>query len=93
MLLPRPLSLARSRGLSDCTIWMEAENPMHTLCKHVYCAGCFEDRYFLEGRMDASDGKRALQLTQIRADSTNNLGDVGLSPFLRGSGIKSSVGI
>ncbi|KAG5980967.1 hypothetical protein E4U55_003448 [Claviceps digitariae] len=28
----------------DCAIcWTEAENPVHTACKHVYCAGCFAD--------------------------------------------------
>lgn len=28
----------------DCAIcWTEAENPVHTTCKHSYCSGCFED--------------------------------------------------
>ncbi|KAG6007697.1 hypothetical protein E4U21_005658 [Claviceps maximensis] len=28
----------------DCAVcWTEAENPVHTACKHVYCAGCFAD--------------------------------------------------
>lgn len=32
---------------SDCAIcWTEAENPVRTPCKHVYCAGCFEDLCF-----------------------------------------------
>jgi hypothetical protein len=34
-------------SISDCAIcWTEAENPVHTPCKHVYCAGCFEDLCF-----------------------------------------------
>ncbi|KAG6295232.1 hypothetical protein E4U46_004902 [Claviceps purpurea] len=29
---------------SACAIcWTKAENPVHTACKHCYCAGCFED--------------------------------------------------
>lgn len=28
-------------SISDCAIcWTEAENPVHTPCKHVYCGGC-----------------------------------------------------
>lgn len=36
-----------TNSISDCAIcWTEAENPVHTPCKHVYCAGCFEDLCF-----------------------------------------------
>lgn len=38
--------LARTEPSSagDCAIcWTEAEDPVHTPCGHVYCAGCFED--------------------------------------------------
>ncbi|UNI14218.1 hypothetical protein JDV02_000869 [Purpureocillium takamizusanense] len=31
-------------SISDCAIcWTEAENPVQTACKHVYCASCFEN--------------------------------------------------
>lgn len=42
----QPAQKARPEPSStgDCAIcWTEAENPVHTPCGHVYCAGCFED--------------------------------------------------
>ncbi|OIW25777.1 hypothetical protein CONLIGDRAFT_621675 [Coniochaeta ligniaria NRRL 30616] len=41
---PAPKTTPESTSTSDCAIcWTEAEDPVHTPCKHVYCAGCFED--------------------------------------------------
>jgi hypothetical protein len=42
----QPAQTARPEpgSTSECAIcWTEAENPVHTPCRHVYCAGCFED--------------------------------------------------
>lgn len=42
-LMPKP----EAGSTSDCDIcWTEAEIPVITLCKHVYCADCFEDLCF-----------------------------------------------
>ncbi|KAH6986918.1 hypothetical protein EDB80DRAFT_623539 [Ilyonectria destructans] len=41
-----PLTTTVSEAISseDCAIcWTEAENRVHTSCKHCYCSGCFED--------------------------------------------------
>ncbi|KAH8904039.1 hypothetical protein BR93DRAFT_161037 [Coniochaeta sp. PMI_546] len=42
--LPAPKAGSEASSISDCAIcWTEAEDPVYTPCKHVYCAGCFED--------------------------------------------------
>lgn len=63
-------------SISDCAIcWTEAENPVHTPCKHVYCAGCFEDLCFagvnsgpcISCQGDAGRCGEVLPLTELQA--------------------------
>ncbi|KAH7010862.1 uncharacterized protein B0I36DRAFT_378516 [Microdochium trichocladiopsis] len=63
-------------SISDCAIcWTEAENPVHTPCKHVYCAGCFEDLCFaginsgacIRCQGDAGRCGEVLRLTELQA--------------------------
>ncbi|KFA49917.1 hypothetical protein S40293_01289 [Stachybotrys chartarum IBT 40293] len=63
-------------SISDCAIcWTEAENPVHTACKHVYCAGCFEDlcsdnvdsKTCIRCQGDAGGCEEAVLLTDLQA--------------------------
>ncbi|KAJ6019789.1 hypothetical protein N7499_003113 [Penicillium canescens] len=46
--------MTETTSINDCAIcWTEAENPVHTACKHVYCAGCFEYLCFAGVNSDA----------------------------------------
>ncbi|KAJ6003541.1 hypothetical protein N7522_006233 [Penicillium canescens] len=79
-------------SITDCAIcWTEAEDAVHTACKHIYCAGCFEDLCFagvnsdacIRCQGDAGKCSKILLLTELQAHlSSAALEDVLETAFL-----------